>query len=185
MEERRAFMSAALQTEPTVETFCLALAYTGARISELLAATPRRFDFSMTGIRLRTLKRRRPDVFRTVPIPDWLMRRLDQVHGIRQRQIDLVQRDARIWPWCRTTAWTKVKKVMRISGVSGACAMPKGLRHGLAVESTVEAGVPLNIVQKWLGHARIETTAKYADAIGKEERILAARLWNCGAGGLP
>jgi len=30
-------------------------------------------------------------------------------------------------------------------------------------------GVPLDIVQRWLGHARIETTAVFASAIGDEE----------------
>lgn len=79
------------------------------------------------------------------------MHRLDQVHGIRLRQTDPAQLDARIWTWCRTTAWAKVKCVMRKSGVFGASAMPKGLRHGLAVESTVEAYIPLNVVQNGLG----------------------------------
>lgn len=38
--------------------------------------------------------------------------------------------------------------------------------------------IPLNIVQRWLGHARIETTAIYASAIGDEERNLARRAWS-------
>lgn len=38
-------------------------------------------------------------------------------------------------------------------------------------------GVPPNIVQRWLDHARIETTAIYAGAIGEEERNLARRAW--------
>lgn len=37
--ERRAFMDAAKRAAPEVETFCLTLAYTGARISEVLALT--------------------------------------------------------------------------------------------------------------------------------------------------
>jgi hypothetical protein len=31
--------------------------------------------------------------------------------------------------------------------------------------------------KKWLGHARLETTAIYLDVSGEEERKLAARLW--------
>jgi len=34
------------------------------------------------------------------------------------------------------------------------------------------------IVQRWLGHARIETTAICASAIGDEERNLARRAWS-------
>ncbi|MDT8873452.1 hypothetical protein RAA17_25850 [Komagataeibacter rhaeticus] len=29
--------------------------------------------------------------------------------------------------------------------------------------------MPLNMVQKWLGHAQLSTTAIYADAVGAEE----------------
>ena len=76
-----------------------------------------------------------------------------------------------------TTAWTRVKVLMRRAGVGGPCAVPKGLRHGFAVEGTSERMVPLNVMQKWLGHARIETTAIYANALGKEERELASRTW--------
>ena len=38
-------------------------------------------------------------------------------------------------------------------------------------------GIPLNLVQRWLGHAQLSTTAIYADAVGEEERHIAARLW--------
>ena len=40
-----------------------------------------------------------------------------------------------------------------------------------------EKGVPLNVVQRWLGHSRLETTAIYASAIGDEERNLTCRAW--------
>jgi len=32
-------------------------------------------------------------------------------------------------------------------------------------------------LQKWLGHAQLSTTAIYANAIGKEEQDIAARMW--------
>ena len=38
--------------------------------------------------------------------------------------------------------------------------------------------VPLNMLKKWMGHASIETTAIYADAVGKEEQEIAARMWS-------
>ena len=38
-------------------------------------------------------------------------------------------------------------------------------------------GVPLNLVQRWLGHASMATTAIYLDALGEEEREIAARMW--------
>ena len=53
---------------------------------------------------------------------------------------------------------------------------PKGLRHGFGVQA-VSRGIALNIVQKWLGHAQLTTTAIYANAVGEEEQSIAARMW--------
>jgi integrase len=36
---------------------------------------------------------------------------------------------------------------------------------------------PLNLVQKWLGHAQLTTTAIYANAVGEEEQSIATRMW--------
>jgi len=33
------------------------------------------------------------------------------------------------------------------------------------------------MLQKWPGHAQISTAAIYADAVGKEEQAIAARMW--------
>jgi site-specific recombinase XerD len=65
---------------------------------------------------------------------------------------------------------------MHSAGVSGAQASPKGLRHGFGV-AAVQAVVPLNLVQRWLGHADLATTAIYVDAVGIEERDMVARIW--------
>jgi hypothetical protein len=39
------------------------------------------------------------------------------------------------------------------------------------------AGIPLNLVQKWLGHAQLSTTAIYANAVGVEEKDIAQCMW--------
>jgi integrase len=57
-----------------------------------------------------------------------------------------------------------------------ALRKPKALRHGFAIE-VQQRGVPLNIVQRWLGHVRIETTAIYSEILGEEEKLLARRSW--------
>jgi len=77
----------------------------------------------------------------------------------------------------RTTGWKVIKSVMREAGIAECLCKPKALRHAFAVEAG-QKGVPLNIVQRWLSHARIETTAIYASAIGDEERNLARRSWS-------
>ncbi len=65
---------------------------------------------------------------------------------------------------------------MRAGGLDGVHASPKGLRHGLGV-AAVTAGIPLNLVQKWLGHAQLSTTAVYANAVGAEGKDIARRMW--------
>jgi site-specific recombinase XerD len=50
------------------------------------------------------------------------------------------------------------------------------LRHGFGV-AAVSKGIALNMVQKWLGHSQLTTTAIYANAVGEEEQSIAARLW--------
>lgn len=175
--ERRTFIEGAKRAKPEMETFCLTLAHTGARISEVLALTPARIDLSADVIIIESLKKRRQGVFRSLPVPTELISRLNTVHSIASAQTDIEQMWQRLWPWGRTTAWTRVKRVMREVGIAGPFAVPKGLRHAFAVAGVAEAQVPLNLMQKWLGHARLDTTAIYANAVGKEERTAAARMW--------
>jgi hypothetical protein len=34
------------------------------------------------------------------------------------------------------------------------------------------------MLSKWMGHADIKTTAIYANALGEEQRAIAARMWD-------
>jgi len=61
-------------------------------------------------------------------------------------------------------AWGKVKVIMDAAGL-GVAGFPKGLRHGFR-GGRRDNGIPLNMVQKWLGHAQLSTTAIYADTVG-------------------
>jgi integrase/recombinase XerD len=74
------------------------------------------------------------------------------------------------------TGWRAVHAVMLAAGLAGVHASPKGLRHGFGV-AAVTAGIPLNLVQKWLGHAQLRTTAVYANAVCAEEKDIAKRMW--------
>jgi hypothetical protein len=40
-----------------------------------------------------------------------------------------------------------------------------------------QAGIPVTLLQRWLGHARLTTTAIYLEVSGPEERAIAARFW--------
>lgn len=174
--ERSAFLVAAQKLPDEVRTFCLMLAYTGARISEVLALRPERIDFTARLVIFESLKKRRRGLFRAVPIPRDLLAELDRVHGIRAAQQEPKLAHKKLWPWCRTTAWSYVKACMAAAYISGNCSTPKGLRHAFAV-AALQSGVPINFVKKWLGHARLSTTEIYADAVGDEEQAIAKRFW--------
>ena len=174
--ERSAFLAAAARHPPEVRTFCRTLAYSGARISEVLALTPRQIDTSAGVIIIETLKKRRRGIFRALPVPAELLDELEQVRGICSSQADPQGSSEPIWKWCRTTAWHHVKACMDEAGISGRQAMPKGLRHGFGV-SVLQSGVPINLLKKWLGHSRLTTTEIYADAVGAEEQEIANRFW--------
>lgn len=174
--ERSAFLLAAQALPPAAESFCRVLAYTGARISEVLALPPSRVDMRAHVIVLETLKKRRTGVFRSIPVPAALLQELERVHGIAAAQRDPARCLAPIWTFGRTTAWSIVKQAMAASAIDGPRASPKGLRHSFAI-SALQGGVPITLVRKWLGHSRITTTEIYTDVVGEEEQQLAARLW--------
>jgi integrase/recombinase XerD len=173
--ERGAFIRAAYKAEPTTSSFCLTLALTGARISEALAITPDRLDISDSAIVLETLKRRRKGLFRAVPVPEELIAHLVTVHGL-SAALGSGAAKPRLWKFSRTTAWKRVRQVMHEAGIGLALAKPKALRHAFAVEA-VQQRIALSLIKKWLGHAKIETTALYAEPIGDEERALARLMW--------
>ena len=177
--ERKKFLAAADQEERQVRTFCYVLAHTGCRISEALQLVGERIDFDGGTIVFESLKKRKRGVYRAVPVPPAVLEMLAMVHGLKDRKKKAAKKDGPpppLWNFGRTTAWKKVLEVMKAAGVKGPQATPKGLRHGFGV-AAIQAGIPLNLLQRWLGHAQLTTTAIYANAVGPEERNIAARMW--------
>ena len=182
-EERAAFLAVARRQPARDRTLCETLHYTGCRPSELLEITPTRVDLSGRTITLRSLKKRKDAsgrsrvVYRSVPVPPDYLDTLNTAHGIREAQTSRKLAKAPIWPLSRVRVWQIVKRLMIEAGIPDArhCS-PKGLRHGFGVNATVN-GIPLHMLQKWLGHAQLSTTAIYADAVGKEEQDIASRMW--------
>ncbi len=174
--ERRRFIRAARRAPLDVQLFCLVLSLSGSRISEVLALTPAAIDLESCVVNVTTLKRRRRGIVRQVPLPRSVIAELNHVFHLRRRQRDPDSADGRIWSWSRTTAWRRVKEIMAAAKISGTPAMPKGLRHGFGVNA-FQSNVPPHLVQRWLGHASLHTTAIYADVIGPDERTFAARMW--------
>ena len=182
-EERAAFLDVARRKPARDRTLCETLHHTGCRPSELIEITPARVDLSGGTVALRSLKKRkdaqgRPRiVYRAVPVPPGYLDTLNTAHDLRKAQGAPKRANVPIWPLSRVRVWQIVKGVMIEAGIPDAPhRSPKGLRHGFGINATVK-GVPLHMLSKWMGHAQLSTTVIYADAIGKEEQNIAARMW--------
>jgi integrase len=165
------FLSTAKQGTLQIYVFCWFLAATGCRISEALSVTAKSIDFEAGLVILESLKKRQKNVYRAIPLPVTLLDSLAEL--IAQTELDDA---ARLWPWSRMTGYRRITEVMRKADIAGSWASPKGLRHGFGVRA-VQSGAPLHLVQRWLGHADMKTTAIYASAMGPEERDIASRTW--------
>lgn len=173
--ERERFLAAAKSRPAKEATFALTLLYTGCRISEALALTTASVQPERRTITFRTLKRRHSYLFREVPIPPELIERLQALQEL--------DRQPPRWLWGqggepvhRATAYRWIKAIMKAADIAGSQACPKGLRHGYGIHA-LQAGVQLNMLQKWMGHADMTTTAIYANAIGADELKIADRMW--------
>lgn len=176
--ERLAFLEIARLERPEVRTFAETLAYTGCRISEALELVPKRVALDECRIVLRSLKKRREDVYRAVPVPLEYIDTLDMVHRIRKAQKSKKTANQCLWSWTRQHVTTQIIKPLMIkAGIrEGAHRTSKGLRHAYGVNA-VTRNIPLNMLQKWMGHADMKTTAIYANAVDEEEAGLAAKMW--------
>jgi len=170
--ERNRFLKAARSTDTPIRALCEVLAFTGCRVSEALALTPERVDPVAGLLVFESLKKSRRGVFRAVPVPSGLLETLARLQ-LRNARNGLT---SKLWSWHRTTAWRRVCEVMRTAELSGVAATPKGLRHSFGVLGVV-AAVPLTLIQRWMGHSDISTTAIYLDASGDAERLIAIRMW--------
>lgn len=174
-EERQRVLTATEMLALRPALLVLTLAWSGARISEVLALTPSSFQIERSLMAIVTLKRRRWSV-REVPLPPSLMQMLAAEFALHDAQRDQSIASRPVWSMSRTTAWRITKRVMAHAGLSGRSACPRGLRHSFGV-GTLQAGVPITLLQRWLGHARLSTTEIYSRVVGDEELSFARRYW--------
>jgi len=170
--EREAFLKA-IQSLPAAEKlYCATLLWTGCRPSEARLLTFEHLDLEENVIIIPTLKKRKENVYRRVPVPDTFLLQLliycDAVGATDTQNL--------LWPWGRTKAYLIVKSVLTNMDKTGPTSMPKALRHTFGVHA-IQKGIPVHLVQRWMGHAQASTTAIYMEVIGEEERKFARRMW--------
>ncbi|MBO9712643.1 site-specific integrase [Sphingomonas sp.] len=166
--EAKRLLAAAARADRETRLFCHLLYYTGCRVSEGLALTPRLLDTELARVVFRTLKRRKL-VHRAVPLPAPFLRELAEL--AKHRALD-----ERLFPWSRSTGWRRIKALMDAAGIDGPQATPKGLRHHFGVHA-IGCKMAESSVGRWLGHAEPKSTYIYTAALGDEERALVRRMW--------
>jgi len=173
--ERQRLEEGAGDLKPRDSLLILLLLWTGARISEILDLRASSIDLAEGLVALNTLKRRQVHV-RELPLPPHVLDRLECIFSLSRRQMDPDLLDARLFGISRSAAWRIVKALCLRLQISGPAASPKGIRHSFGV-SSLQSGVPITLVQRWLGHARLTTTAIYTSVTGPEERAFAQKFW--------
>ena len=125
---------------------------------------------------IRTLKRRREGVYRSIPLPNHLIQRLKTFIKYREDAGLIANSDDEVFSFSTKTGYRAVKKVMTMASIEGIQACPLGLRHGYAVHTATR--VPLTQLQKWMGHVDLRTTAIYLQVSGLKEREWAEKCWD-------
>jgi integrase/recombinase XerD len=174
--ERSDFLRAALAVRGETSSFCAVLAFSGARISEVLRLTPEQIDDVNGTINFKTLKRRRV-VIRAVPMPRNLFLYLDEMHQYQKARKDVEGATRPLWAFSRTTAWRRVKQVMKRTSVPSYLTTSRAVRHAFGAEAS-DKRIVLTLIKEWMGHANIKTTEIYTRLVGQQEREQARLTWH-------
>ena len=143
----------------------------GLRISEALALAETDIDKRRGALLLRHGK---GDRRREVGMDDWGFEHLDAwlVHRVEMPvgpPFCVIDGATGGRPWAATAVRAELRRLAADAGVRRRFA-PHQLRHGHAVELARE-GVPVNIIQRQLGHTDLGTTSTYLQGIDPSEII--------------
>ncbi len=133
----------------------------GLRVSEALAvrAADVRLDGTQPTLRVSHGKGGRP---RMVPIHETLLPMLEGLRLYRDPSLPFVTAN-------RSTVFRWVKKAVAVCVAAGT--VPGGERIGphtfrhSAARHWLASGIPINRVQRWLGHSRMQTTLIYLEIL--------------------
>jgi site-specific recombinase XerD len=147
----------------------------GLRIHEGLALAEHDIDARRGSLLVRNGKRGRR---REVGMDEWGWEQLRPWLSARDELpvgplFCIIDGPTRGRPWSGAAVRSELRRLAARAGVRHRFA-PHQLRHAHALELARE-GVPLNIIQRQLGHANLGTTSIYLQGIDPEEIITAVR----------
>lgn len=156
--------------------FIKALFQTGARVSELLSLTPSMVNREARTVRIVNLKRHKtrkrgrplkedsPYQEKIIPINDSLRADISDYcldYGIKP--------ESRLFPFSRRYALKFIKEIGEKASILSSKCHPHAFRHGFAVYCLLN-GVPITVLQEWLGHSSILNTTIYTKITQIENR---------------
>jgi len=103
-------------------------------------------------------------VYRTIPVRVELAAAIAaycMAKGIRNHEL--------LFPITRVRAFQIVSDACARAGIEPGRRHPHVFRHGFAVNAVL-SGVPPLVLRRWLGHAHIETTLIYTEALAQDTR---------------
>ena len=142
---------------------------TGVRISECLALTPGHVDFNGSVLKAPTLKRRKP-MMRPIPLKPGLLGEL--ARHIASRKIG---EEEPIFSIKRTRAFQIIQRACLAAGIERSRSHPHSLRHSFAIACVLQ-GVPVPVLNAWLGHAGLESTLIYSKVLAVDSRQFHDRM---------
>jgi len=141
----------------------------GLRISEALALTPAHIDFNGAVLKAPTLKRRKPMV-RPIPLKPGLLGEL--ARHVASRKIG---EHTPLFPIRRTRSFQIIQRACLAAGIERSRSHPHVFRHSFAIACVLQ-GVPVPVLNQWLGHAGLESTLVYSKVLAVDSRQFHERM---------
>lgn len=141
---------------------CLFLWNTGVRVSEALSVRVKDINLMGRTMRVDTLKRNNHE--RVIPLQTGFVGEI--ALWINQNGL---KRDDRLFDFSRRTAFNLVRSACSQAGISDDRCHPHTFRHSFAVNCLLQ-GVPITVLQEWLGHRDISKTLIYTKILAHDSR---------------
>ncbi len=154
-EEHKAIALLAVWGKMDHQDAFIVLLDTGMRSGELFKLQAKDADFKQGKYGILTLWRTKNDHPRSVPMTS-------RVSSIIKRRVSVINKEDKIFNhnlWWLRNVWDRMKSHMGLTKDSQF--VPHILRHTCA-SRLVQKGIPLMMVQKWLGHESLQSTMRYS-----------------------
>ncbi len=151
------------QVEGRDKLFLSLLWQTGLRVSEALALEVKDIDFYSKTLKVKSLKKQRPEV-RIIPLKGDFLGQLGAYIGHEK-----LSGTDKLFPITRQRAFQIVNQACCKAGIYRDRAHPHTFRHSFAVHCVL-SGVPLPVLKKWLGHSSISRTMIYCQVLASDTR---------------